>query len=91
MDSVHEKKYGVPVAARVKPEVAQELKQRAALRNQSLAQYLCHLITNATEMQQSVRRMSQAVVEGLAEKGMSPSDIEATLRRVNDKLQSAKR
>ena len=91
MDSEHERKYGVPVAARVRPEIAKELKQRAALRNQSLAQYLCNLITNATEMQQSVRRISQAVVEGLAEKGMSPREIESTLQRVNDKLQSAKR
>jgi hypothetical protein len=88
MNLEHKRKYGVPVAARVKLEVANEIKEQAALRNQSLAQYLCKLITDATAHQRDVRRMLQAVVTELAEGGMSICDIEATMQKVNKKLQS---
>jgi hypothetical protein len=47
MDSEHQLKYGVPVAARVQIDIAKRLKQRAKSHNESLAQYLGSLITDA--------------------------------------------
>lgn len=42
-----EEKYGVPVAARVRPEVAEHLKMMALKRNKSLAKCLAEVIETA--------------------------------------------
>ena len=43
----NEEKYGVPVAARVRPEVAEHLKMMALKRNKSLAKCLAEVIETA--------------------------------------------